>query len=51
VPEVSWSFGGTYWLHFQGRRTLFYSEDGGSTFLWNTHKFLPDYMASYFRRH
>jgi hypothetical protein len=27
--------------------TLFYYEDGGSRFLRNTGKYLPDYMASY----
>jgi hypothetical protein len=51
VAEVSWHSRGTYWLHFQGRRIHFCSEEGSSTFLYNIHKFVPDDMASYLRRH
>jgi hypothetical protein len=33
-----------------GDNTVFYPKDGGSRFLWNVGKYLPDYLALHLRR-
>jgi hypothetical protein len=54
--HVNWRFGGTYHLHFQGRksrwflaRLIFCPEDGGYTFLREVGSHM-DYTALYLRR-